>query len=216
MTWSIHIISGIMNIVKIIKIEGFLSLIGSIALFAWWFAMPLFLPLADAEENFQNLVLDPQWITLNLIGLMAVIFLVLGFPGFYLKSFEKSRSPGFIGLIVTCSGLILYACIQYYETLLWPAAARVYPELLETGGILLSGDPGIVTGLIASGVLLSAGYILFGISALRSRVYPRLAVWFLMFGAPLFGMGILFPLRTVGLILFCAGTIWLALELRKV
>lgn len=96
-----------MDIYKIIKTEGLLSLLGSIALFVWWFAMPLFLPLADAENNFQNLVLDPQWLALNLIGLIAVILLVLGFPGFYLKHHQKLKSSGFISLLLACTGLIL-------------------------------------------------------------------------------------------------------------
>ena len=86
---------------------------------------------------------------------------------------------------------------------------------MENGGVLLNGDPGIVAGLLGSGILLGAGYILFGISALRSKIFPRIPLWLLILGAPLFGMGVLFPLRTLGLVLFCAGTIWLALELRK-
>lgn len=106
---------------KILKLEGLLSLTGSIALFTWWFAMPLFLPVADAGDNFQNLILDPQWTAVNLIG----------------------------------------------------------------------------------------------ITALRNRIFHRVPLWFLIVGAPLFGMGILYPLRTLGLVLFCAGTIWLSLGLRK-
>ena len=204
-----------MNTQKIVKLEGLLSLIGSICLFVWWFAMPLFIPVAEAEENFQNLVLDPQWTAVNLIGLIAVILLALGFPGFYLKDYAKHRAIGFSGLMLACTGLILYACIQYYETLLWPAAARVHPELVETGGVLLTGDPGIMAGFLASGILLGAGYILFGISALRSRTFSRVPLWFLIAGAPLFGMGMVYPVRTLGLVLFCAGTIWLSAILRR-
>ena len=204
-----------MNTKRILKLEGLFSLIGSIGLITWWFSMPLFLPIADAADNFQNLVLDPQWVPLNLLGLISVILLLIGFPGFYLKYYDRYNAMGFIGLILACTGLILYACIQYYETLLWPAAARIYPDLLKTGGALVSGDPLVTAGLIISGIILGTGYILFGISALRSRAYPRSSIWFLMVGAPLFGMGVLFPLRTIGLILFCAGTLWLAIDLRK-
>jgi len=83
--------------------------------------MPLILPLADTEDKFQHLVLDPQWTAVNLIGLIAVILLTLGFPGFYLKQEGNQKSLGFISVLLACSGLILYACIQYYKTLLWPA-----------------------------------------------------------------------------------------------
>jgi hypothetical protein len=199
----------------ILKLEGLLSLPGSIALFTWWFAMSLFLHVADAEDNFQNMILDPQWTAVNLMGLIALILLVLGFPGFYLKNSESQTSLGFFSLLLTCTGLILYDCIHYYETLLWPAAARIHPELVDTGGVLLSGDKGLVAGLVVSGLLLGTGYILFGITTLKNRIFQRVPLWFLIVGAPLFGMGILYPLRTLGLLLFFAGTIWLSLGLRK-
>jgi len=125
-----------MEMKKIINLEAFLSMAGSIGLFVWWFAMPLFLPLADAEDKFRNLVLDPQWTPVNLIGLVAVIFLALG-------------------------------------------------------------------------------YILFGISALRRSSYPRIPLWFHITGAPVFGLGVLFPLRTMGLPVFCTGTFWLAIKITK-
>ena len=53
------------------------------------------------------------------------------------------------------------------ETLLWPAAAGVAPDLVRADGELVSGN------------------------------------------------AILFPLRTIGLVLFCTGTIWLSLKIRK-
>jgi len=122
---------------------------------------------------------------------------------------------GFIGLILTSTGLILYTSIQYYETLLWPAAAQVNPELLQTTGALVSGDIGVMSGLIISGAFFGIGYILFGISTLQTNAYPKIPVWFLIIGAPVFGNGIVFPIRTVGLVLFCIGTIWLANSIRK-
>ena len=177
--------------------------------------MPVFLPIADSSENFKNLVLDDQWILINIIGLVATLMVTLGFPGFYLKHPEKFNTMGFIGLITATAGLILFTGIQYYETLLWPAAARVNPELLQVKGALVSGDPGVVAGLISAGALLGIGYIMFGLSAIQTKAFPRLPVWLIIIGAPVFGNGIAFPVRTVGLILFCFGTIWLANNIRK-
>jgi hypothetical protein len=177
--------------------------------------MPIFLPVTDAAEHFQEMVLDPAWIPVNLVGLISVILITLGFPSFWLKYHEKLKGPGTAGLVISSAGLVLFTAIQYYETLIWPAAAGVAPDLVGADGELVSGNPAVVAGLLASGILLGTGYILFGVSLLKARVFPKLPVWFLLIGAPVFGNAILFPLRTIGLVLFCTGTIWLSLKIRK-
>ena len=178
--------------------------------------MPVLLPVADSAENFKNLILDDNWLVVNIIGLIATLLMTLGFPGFYLKNHSKFNRLGFTGLVISMVGLILFTCIQYYETFLWPAAAQVNPELVQVEGALVSGDIGVVAGLLVSGIFLGMGYILFGVTALRTKLYPKTALWFLIIGAPVFGNGIAFPVRTVGLILFCIGTIWLSRQIIKV
>ena len=204
-----------MNINQIVRIEGMLSIIGAAGLLLWWFLMPVFLPIIDASDHFQNLILNHNWVWINLIGLMSTLLLTIGFPGFYLKNRENFNNLGFYAVIITSIGLILFTCIQYYETLLWPAAAKINPELLQVDGALVSGDQGVAIGLIGSGAFLGIGYMLFGISALRIKSYPKIPLWFLMIGALVFGNGIVFTLRTVGLLLFCIGTIWLSSSIRK-
>jgi len=200
---------------RIVKIESLFSIIGGAGLMIWWVSMPIFLPINDSFENFNNLILDNNWLPLNIIGLISTLLLTLGFPGFYLRHHEKFNNPGFIGLIIASAGLVLFTSIQYYETLLWPAAVQINPELLQAEGALVSGDLRVVAGLITSGALLGIGYIIFGISALLTKAFPKIPVWFMIIGAPVFGNGIVFPIRTAGLISFCVGTIWLANSIRK-
>lgn len=204
-----------MKLNKLIKIQLLFSLIGAIGALVWWFSMPLFLPVSEAAENFQEMILDHSWIPVNLIGLASILMITLGFPGFYMRDPEKFNRLGYIGLIIATTGLILFTAIQYYETFLWPAAAHLYPELLQTKGELVSGNLSVVAGLIVSGIFLGAGYILFGISSLKAKIGSKLPIWFLMVGAPVFGNAVIFPVRTVGLLLFCTGTIWLSVNVRK-
>jgi hypothetical protein len=205
-----------MNITTIIRIEATISSIGGIGLLVWWFLMPILLPIADAADYFQNLILDSNWVFVNVIGLCSVLLLTLGFPGFYLKYSNSFKLPGFIGMMVTTTGLILYTCIQYYETIIWPAAAKINPRLLDVQGELVSGDTLVVSGLVISGAILSVGYMIFGISALKAKSFPKLPIWMLIIGVPMFGIGVLFPIRTVGILLFSIGTICLANHIRKV
>jgi len=199
----------------LINVECLLSLTGAIGILTWWIMMPVFLPVTEAADNFQNMVLDDDWVAVNLVGLISLLLFTLGFPGYYIKHHTRFNRLGFIGLLVVSAGLMLYTSVQYYETLIWPAAVRVNPELLQVKGALVSGDPLVVAGLLVSGVVFGVGYILFGISALQTKSFPRLPLWFLIIGAPVFGNGVAFPVRTLGLLLFCTGIIWLAIKTRS-
>lgn len=204
-----------MKTINMIKICRLLNIIGAIGFIIWWFLMPVLLPITDAAENFKNLILNANWIPLNILGLVSVLLLTLGFPVFYLVSYDKFNKLGFYSLLIAETGLILFTCIQYYETIIWPAAAQINPELVQMKGALVSGDNAVKIGLLTSGVFLGLGYILFGASALKSKSFSKTPIWFLIIGAPLFGNGILFPIRTLGIILFCLGTILLTKNIRK-
>ena len=175
----------------------------------------MLLPVADAADNFQELILDADWRGLNLLGLVSCLLLCLGLPGKYIVRYEHFRQSGFTGILLACTGLILFTAIQYYETFLWPAGAAVHPEMLAAHGTLVSGNTFVAGGLLVSGLILGIGFILFGVAALRTKMYPRVPVWFLMSGALLFGNGILFPVRTIGLLLFCSGIVWISWHFRK-
>ena len=192
-----------------------LNIAGSVGLLIWWCLFPVVLPIGESSENFQNLILDANWTALNLIGLVSCLLLCLGLPGIFLAHYKHFKMSGFIGLLLACTGLVLFTSIQYYETFIWPAAAEVHPEMVQAQGVLVSGHTLVVGGLLVSGIILGAGYILFGIASLCSKMYPAIPIWFLMLGAVLFGNGILFPVRTMGLLFFSTGIIWISVRLRR-
>jgi len=200
---------------KQIRILLSLNIAGSVGLLIWWILFPVLLPVANASQNFQDLILDSNWTTINLLGLLSCILLCLGLPGFFLAQYKHFRMYGFWGLLLACTGLILFTAIQYYETLIWPAAAKINPELLHANGALVSGNSAVVTGLLISGIILGAGYVLFGIAALKTGKFLKPAIWLQMAGIVLFGNGIIFTVRTIGLILFITGTIWLSFHFKK-
>ena len=192
-----------------------LEITGSAGLLFWWILFPVLLPVTNASQGFQDLVLDSRWIIVNLLGLFSGLFLCLGLPGIFLAHYCNFKLYGFWGLLLACTGIILFTAIQYYETLIWPAAAKINPELLYSGGALVSGNSAVLAGLLISGFILGAGYVLFGIAALKTGKYLKTAIWMLMAGVVIFGNGIIFAVRTIGLILFTSGTIWLSFHIRK-
>jgi hypothetical protein len=200
---------------KQIQILLNLNIAGSVGLLIWWIMFPVLLPIANASQSFQNLVLDSNWTAINLLGLLSCLVLCIGLPGIFLAQYRHFRMTGFLGLILACTGLILFTAIQYYETLIWPAAAQLNPELLHSDGALVSGNSSVLAGLLISGVVLGSGYVLFGFAALKTKKFNKAGIWLLMVGVVVFGNGIIFPVRTIGLILFISGTIWISVQIRK-
>ncbi len=192
-----------------------LNIAGSFGLLTWWCLFPVVLPIGDATDNFQNLILDANWTALNLIGLVSCLLLCLGLPGIYMAHYKHLKMLGFVGLLLACAGLVLFTAIQYYETFIWPAAAEVHPEMVRAQGVLVSGHTLVVGGLLVSGFILGLGFIVLGVAALRTKMYPAIPIWFLMIGAVVFGNGILFSLRTIGLLFFSSGIIWISVRLSR-
>lgn len=200
---------------KQISILLSLNIAGSVGLLIWWCLFPVVLPIGDANDNFQNLILDANWTALNLTGLVSCLLLCLGLPGIFIAHYKRFKILGFAGLLLASAGLVLFTAIQYYETLIWPAAAEVNPEMLQAKGVLVSGHTLVTGGLLVSGFILGIGYILLGADSLRTKRYPSVPIWFLMIGAVVFGNGILFPVRTIGLLFFSSGIIWISARLRR-
>ena len=116
-----------MNITTIIRIEATISSIGGIGLLVWWFLMPILLPIADAADYFQNLSLIATGVC-KCNRIMFSLIIDFGFPGFYLRL--SNLLLGFIGMMVTITGLILYTCIQYYETIICQRQLKLIPGFL--------------------------------------------------------------------------------------
>jgi len=199
-------------------IERFLGICcaaGGAGLLLWWSSMGAFLPIAESANNWDAMVTHPNWVPVNLLGLAAVIALALGLPGIFIRGARGRGVLGFTGLILAEIGAMLFAAIQYYETFIWPVAGRLHPDLVQIKGPLVFGDTLVIAPLIASGAFLGLGCILLGIALIRSRVFPRFACWMLLFGAPIFANGVLFPIRSLGLLPFAAATIWMGVLLAR-
>jgi len=66
-----------------------------------------------------------------------------------------------------------------------------------------------------SGVPWILGFLLLGIFTFRSSFFPKWAAIVFTVGSVLFGIGMVMPVRTIGVILFCTGMFRLGIVLIK-
>ncbi len=199
---------------KLIEISGITNIICAILLFLSWFSIGIFMWDEISNQNFSAMVQNSAWIPVNIFYLIATVLLLPGIIGLYLQQSEKFGNWGLIAFFVTIIAILWYTCIQFYETFFWPLIAAESPGLFKAVGFSPSNKL-IYTQLMLSAIPWAVGYILLGIFTYRSNLIAKWAVIIFTLGALLFGIGMAFPIRTLGVILFCIGLIKYGIVLKS-
>lgn len=136
-----------------------------------------------------------------LFGLFAVLAV-------YLWQREQAGTFGVVAFIVMFIGLALVTSLDYF-------GAFIRLELSEaTRDELMEGSPGVIAAI--SGLTFLVGEILYGISLLKAKVFPKAAAWLFMIGfVPMTLIEVLSDeLVAAGSVVAGAGIFWLGLALR--
>ena len=193
---------------------GFSNILCAVLLTLSWFSIGIFMWNEISTGNFSAMVQNPAWFPVNVFYLFATILLIPGIIALYIKLVEEIGIPGQFAFWMTLLAIIWYSCVQFYETFFWPVIASGSPLLFKEVGF----DPSntiINTQLILSAVIWAAGFILLGIITRKASFIPKKTVFIFILGALLFGVGMMFPIRTVGVILFSYGLIKYGIALRR-
>jgi hypothetical protein len=200
---------------KFIRFCGKALSLAGILILLWWLGLAIFFPLEGMEKGYLNLVQDSDWLWVNIIGLIATMLLAVGFLGLYLKQAKETGLLGFIGFLFAFFGSLLFMCIQYIETILWPIFTEHAQGLLEQKGAMFTDTVFTIFYLIM-GFSLALGFIILGIATLRAKILSRWGALLTMIGGVLFSLVVsVIIVRTVGIVFLAAGLVWLGLGIGK-
>ena len=203
-TWTFKIRRRYLK--KLVRIGGITNIICAVLLFCSWASIGAFMWKEISARNFSAMVQNPAWIPVNILFLIATLLLIPGIVGLYLRQAEKTGTLGIMAFYITLLAVIWYVCIQFYETFFWPVIAAESQTLFQAVGFSPTNKL-IFFQFILSGVVWLTGFILLGFVTVRANIIKKWAVILFTTGAVLFGIGMAFPLRTLGLVLFCIGMI---------
>lgn len=162
------------------------------------------------------LILDPDWLLVNGLGVIGFVLVLVGILGIFFKQFNELTELGMFAFLITIVGVVLYNAGIYYETFIWPILAVSDPNLvtLSTGPIY--SNPIFFMMQILSGSIFSIGFIIFGYSTYKTNTFSKWAILLLVIGVFLFIPGF-FPyiVRTVGIVVYAVGLIWVGYILIK-
>jgi len=198
------------------RVTGFANIISAICLLLFWFLYALLLPINEVPTNYHLLILDPDWLLVNGLGVIGFVLVLVGILGIFFKQFNELTELGMFAFLITIVGVVLYNAGMYYETFIWPILAVSDPNLvtLSTGPIY--SNPIFFMMQILSGSIFSIGFIIFGYSTYKTNTFSKWAILLLVTGVFLFIPGF-FPyiVRTVGIVVYTVGLIWVGYMLIK-
>lgn len=198
---------------KFIQIAGLGNIGAGVLLLAYWYLYAILLPYGEITTSISILVLNRNWVWINVLGVVGSLLGLLGLVGIYSSMALSDWNWKTLGFSLALIGTAMLLASLCWDTIVWPALANHDPSLLDFQGPIYSSRL-FVPFFITAGLIYSAGYLLFGIAAAKSGLYPYWGGMLVAIGAPLFGLGSMFGkyqvvVRSIGITMMCIGLLWL-------
>jgi hypothetical protein len=157
-------------------------------LIVWSLLLGLSQVVGSAGDSLARFALTSTWISINLVGLLSSLLLMLGLIGVLTGVSPALGTLGFVGIAFSVAGAALFAAPQFEQTFVWPLLARRAEALLEIDGPMFT-DPDFFASYVVMGVLFAAGFGILAAQSLRRRFFPVVSRVFLLLGGSGFCRG---------------------------
>ena len=173
------------------------SLLAGIFTALFWFIHP------DAGLTNMAARLTGRWEFAYVLFVGVLVLTLFGLIGLYVRQLEKAKAIGFIGFFLAFIGTAIFIGAGIFDGFVSPILAQsgATQFLLDAKGALLTHlSPLFIFG----GLSFAIGFILFGITIIRTKIFPRWTGILLILSAPILGLSPLMPAmaRTWGSVVF--------------
>ena len=198
------------------RITGLANIISAVFLLLFWFLYAILLPINEVPANYDLLILDPEWLLVNGLGVIGFILAFVGILGILFKQSDKLTELGIVGFLITFVGQILYNAGIYYETFIWPILAESDPNLVQLSTGPIYSNLVFFMMLMLAGSIYVIGWLIFGYSTYKTDSFNKWAILLLVLGVVMFIPGFFpYAVRTIGIIVYAGGLIWVGYLLIK-
>lgn len=150
------------------------------------------------------------WVISHELILVSLVLSIAGLFAVYTRQNREVGSLGFIGFLLAYVTMLSFIGIVYFEAFFNPVLAAQVPEFVQK---MMSQEPSGTLGAIflASGLLFSLGWLLFGFATLRARIFPRWGAILALVGGAFLGLEPLLPqsIQKVPAVVFGLALVWL-------
>ena len=199
-----------------LRITGYANIISAVSLLLFWFLYAILLPLKEVPTNYHLLILNPNWLIVNVFGVIGFVLALIGILGIFFKQFNDLTWYGIVGFLITFVGQVFYNAGIYYETFIWPVLAESDPNLIDLSNGPIYTNPAFFAMLMLAGSMYAVGFLIFAFSTYKTKSFSKWAILLLVLGVVMFIPGF-FPyvVRTIGIVVYALGLIWVGYLLIK-
>ena len=148
-----------MNLAKLTRVSGWILALGGLLLMCAEFVYILYPGNGTREITTTSQISAAFFFS-------GAVFLAVGLPGVYLRGAQRSGTFGMVAFLVALTGAALMISSDWNELFAGPALMLV-PNFDK------QFPPSLIAGFMLNYGLYTLGWLLFGISAFRSRTLPR-------------------------------------------
>ena len=123
-------------------------------------------------------VTTAAYTVVTLVYMLAAVLVLGGLVGLYVHQSEEAGILGLIGFAVAFLGTAMLVGATWNQAFITPALAQAIPALFDEGVL-----GWLSLGFVLTYLLVSLGWLLFGVATFVARVYPRPAAVLLIIGA---------------------------------
>jgi len=165
-----------MSLKTMIRLSGLASILGGCCLAGFVLVHP-WDQLLGAE-----IARTARWQIAHALHFVGALFALLGLLGIFARQREHVGAFGLVGFVLSFIGNAMFLGTGMITAFIWPMLAVHAPATVEPGGAIF-GWPHSVLAFALTAVILSAGYVLFGVAMWRAGVFPRMSILMLVIGA---------------------------------
>ncbi len=154
--------------------------------YGWHFGLPYYGTL----DNYITMIQSNNWIMINLIGWIGILFGVFALFFLYGDMAANLKLTGNIGFIAVIVSFLIHLCLVSWEAFIWPVLA--YDEqarLLIQNGVLIKSPQIIILYSLFSLTFLT-GFILLGIALIKARFFSKPLVLLTITGSFLYSFAV--------------------------
>ena len=165
-----------MSLKTMIRLSGLAAILGGCCLAGFVLVHP-WDQLLGAE-----IARTARWQTAHTLHFVGALFALLGLLGIFARQRERLGAFGLVGFVLSFIGNAMFLGTGMITAFIWPMLAVHAPATVEPGGAIF-GWPHSVLAFALTALVLSIGYILFGIAMWRAGVFPHPSILMLVIGA---------------------------------